>query len=465
MVLIGFLGTMAIFLFIGLMSMRQSKAEVSDYLLADRNISPTAAGLSAVASNNSGFMFIGAIGFTYTYGLSAFWLLFAWILGDYCSWLIVHKKLREQSEKRNSQSISGYLSHNGEKNQRTVQLFLGVLTAVFLTMYAAAQLKAGGKALEGTLGWNGDTGILIGMGMVALYSFAGGIRASIWTDVAQSIVMLLAMGGIVIVCHLNVISISELPTSLQAIDSNLLTWTPVDASLGLFPYALGWFFAGFGGIGQPHIIVRAMTVRDASAITAMRRVYFSWYLIFSLFTFLVGLYARLYFDGHGGLLFDKETALPVLSTELLSPFLVGVILAAMFAATMSTADSQVLASSASITQDIIPSKNGDSYTRSKIATICIVLIAGLVAFVGPDSVFVLVTIAWGLMMTCFAPIMILRVMNRDIEWKQLILSCLLGVGVMFGWSYGANLGDAMFDGTIGFLMSMTLMWSFSKKKE
>lgn len=465
MILLGFLGTMVVFLGVGLLSMRQSKAEVSDYLLAGRNISPTAAGLSAVASNNSGFMFIGAIGFTYTYGLSAFWLLFAWILGDYCSWLIVHKKLREQSEERNSQSISGYLSHNGETNQRSVQLFLGVLTAVFLTMYAAAQLKAGGKALEGTLGWNGDTGILMGMGMVALYSFAGGIRASIWTDVAQSIVMLLAMGVLVVVCHINVLSISELPTSLQTIDANLMTWTPVDASLGLLPYALGWFFAGFGGIGQPHIIVRAMTVREATDITVMKRVYFSWYLIFSLFTFLVGLYARVYFDGHDGLLFDKETALPMLSTELLSPFLVGVILAAMFAATMSTADSQVLASSASITQDIAPTKEEDSYIRSKIVTLCVVLVSGLVAFTGPDSVFVLVTIAWGLMMTCFAPIMIVRVLSRDIEWKRLILSCALGVMAMFGWSYGAKLGDAMFDGTVGFLVSMMLMWGLSQKKE
>ena len=465
MVLVGFLGTMAVFLVIGLMSMRQSKAEVSDYLLADRNVSPAAAGLSAVASNNSGFMFIGAIGFTYTYGLSAFWLLFAWILGDYFSWLIVHKKLREQSEERKSQSISGYLSHNGEANQRAVQLFLGVLTAIFLTMYAAAQLKAGGKALEGTLGWNGNTGIFIGMGMVALYSFAGGIRASIWTDVAQSIVMILAMGLLVAVCHLNVLSISNLSTSLQSIDPSLMNWTPSDASLGLFPYALGWFFAGFGGIGQPHIIIRAMTVRDASAIHVMRRIYFSWYIVFSLFTFLVGLYARVYFEGHEGLLFDKETALPVLSTELLSPFLVGVILAAMFAATMSTADSQVLASSASITQDIMPSKEESSYFRSKIATICVVLIAGLVAFVGPDSVFVLVTIAWGLMMTCFAPIMILRVINRDIAWDKLIVSCLIGVGAMFGWSFGLLLGDAMFDGTVGFLISMLLCWIFSEKKE
>ena len=89
------------------------------------------------------------------------------------------------------------------------------------------------------------------------------------------------------------------------------------------------------------------------------------------------------------------------------------------------------------------------------------LVAGLVAFAGPDSVFVLVTVAWGLMMTCFAPIMILRVLNRDIGFIQLLSGCVLGITVMLGWSYGLHLGDAVFDGTVGFLFTMAWMWTCS----
>ena len=462
MIIVSFLCTMLVFLGIGLLSMRQSKKDVCDYLLAGRNISAPAAGLSAVASNNSGFMFIGAIGFTYTYGLSAFWLLFAWILGDYCSWFFVHQRLRERSEKLESQSVSGFLSHNGASSHRTVQLFLGVLTVVFLTLYAAAQLKAGGKALEGILGWDGTTGIFLGMIMVALYSFAGGIRASIWTDVAQSIVMLLAMGVLVVTCHLSVLPLSEIVDSLERIDPTLISWTPFDASLGLFPYALGWFFAGFGGIGQPHIIIRAMTVDHPNHIPMMRRVYFGWYVVFSLCTFVVGLYSRIYFEANTAFIFDKETALPVMSVELLPPVLVGVILASMFAATISTADSQVLASGSSITQDIFPSSS-KNYLHSKITTVVIVVVAGMVALIGPSSVFLLVTVAWGLMMTCFAPIMLLRVFHRDIEWKRLILSCVLGTGAMLSWKYILTLGDSVFDGTIGFIVTLILVGVFSRE--
>ena len=208
-----------------------------------------------------------------------------------------------------------------------------------------------------------------------------------------------------------------------------------------------------------------MTVDSIKHISKMRRVYFSWYVIFSVFTFLVGLYARVYFNGQVDILFDKETALPVLATELLSPILVGVILAAMFAATMSTADSQVLASSASVTQDIVPNESSSSYIRSKLTTLGIVFVAGVVAFAGPDSVFVLVTVAWGLMMTCFAPIMILRVLDRDISFNQMFIGCVVGVLTMLGWSYGLGLGDAVFDGTIGFLITMVWMWAMSFPNE
>ena len=100
MVMIGFIGMMFIFTMIGIASSRVSQSDVTDYLIAGRSVSPWVAGLSAVASNNSGFMFIGAIGFTYHYGLAAFWLFFAWLFGDYCSWLIVHRKLRARSEQQ-----------------------------------------------------------------------------------------------------------------------------------------------------------------------------------------------------------------------------------------------------------------------------------------------------------------------------------------------------------------------------
>jgi sodium/proline symporter len=461
MILIGFAIAMAIFFGIGMASVMKSTSKVNDYLIAGRSISPVSAGLSAVASNNSGFMFIGAIGFTYVYGYAAVWLFFAWIAGDYLSWMFVHKRLRALSETRDSHSVAGFLAHDGKGYDRRLQILLGGLTIVFLSLYAAAQLKAGGKALEATLEWAPSTGIIIGTVMVVAYSFAGGIRASIWTDIAQSTVMIAAMLLLVIVCHRDVTPIGQLSGALAAIDPKLLELSPADASLGVFPYALGWFIAGFGGVGQPHMIIRTMTVKSPEDIPTMRRTYFTWYILFSVFTMLVGLYARVYFDGQPAL-FDKETALPMLASAHLAPLLVGFILAALFAATMSTADSQVLASSASITQDIA-TKHKDSYVASKIATVCVALLAMVIAFFGPDSVFELVTIAWGLMATCFAPLMVARVLGWTLSTNRYLISAGLGMIAMLGWGYGLGLGDAMYDGAIGFIVSMTLTTLLSRR--
>ena len=456
MLLLGFSLSLLFFFAVGMASTRYAQKEVGDYLVANRAVSPVAAGLSAVASNNSGFMFIGAIGFTYAYGMAAFWLFFAWIAGDYISWLLVHRNLRRLSEAREVNSVAGFLAHDGIQPHRGLQLFLGILTLIFLTLYAAAQLKAGGKALETMLDWPSVSGVYIGAALVLAYSFAGGIRASIWTDVAQSIVMIFAMA---LLCWVYPVPLSELGTRLESIDPNLLSFTPADASLGVVVYAFGWFLAGLGGVGQPHIIVRAMAVKSENGIPTMRRIYFSWYIIFSVFTMLVGLYARIHLDGID---FDAETALPLLAGDHLPPILVGMILAAMFAATISTADSQVLACSASATQDLVPSQRSN-HRLAKSATVGVVLLATMAALVGPDSVFVLVTVAWGLMTTCFAPIMIARCLGWEIRVHAAIAGCVLGTASMLGWSYGLGLGDAMFDGAVGFIVSMLIITATSER--
>ena len=462
MVLTGFIFTLILFVLIGAASMRVSRGEVSDYLVAGRSVSPWIAGLSAVASNNSGFMFIGAIGFTYHYGLSAFWLFFAWLLGDYCSWFFVHERLRERSEVQGNDSVTGFLAHDGDRTDRRLAAILGGLTVFFLTLYAAAQLKAGGKALESTIDWSATSGVYVGAVMVAIYSFAGGIRASLWTDVAQAMVMIVAMAALTWVCHSEVVPISEVMSRLEAIDAQLLTWTPSDATMGLTPYALGWFLAGFGGIGQPHMIVRAMTVESPESVRVMRRVYFVWYTLFSVFTMLVGLYSRVYFETVGAQSFDKETALPMLASAHLAPFWVGLILAALFAASMSTADSQVLASSASLTQDVAP-KYRLSYRASKVATLGVVTLAMIFALYGPASVFELVTLAWGLMMTCFAPLMIARVSAWRLSSNVALSAAGCGLVAMLVWKYIFCLGDACYEGAIGFIVSMPIVFALSSR--
>ncbi len=191
--LITFIVCLCAFVAIGLASLRRSRESRTDYYLASREISPWLAGLSAVATNNSGYMFIGVIGFTYTTGLAAIWLMVGWLLGDFLASLFVHRRLREVTEQSKQASFAAVLAYWGGTRFAVWQRLAAIVSIVFLGAYASAQIAAGSKALEGVLGWDPRAGAIVSAVLILAYSAAGGIRASIWTDAAQSFVMLFAM--------------------------------------------------------------------------------------------------------------------------------------------------------------------------------------------------------------------------------------------------------------------------------
>jgi len=381
-VIASFLFFLALFVAIGAYSATRAKKTADDYLLAGRSIGPWMTALSAVATNNSGFMFIGLIGMTYLEGISAAWIMVGWVGGDWLAWLVVHKKLRERSAAASVDTIPSFLALD-ERGRRSdlLALIAGLMTVVFLGTYAAAQLSAGSKALHVMFGWPHETGAILGAVVIVLYCFTGGIRASIWTDTVQSIVMMISifMLGLVALAELG--GFEALWAQLRAIDPVLVQVIP-DKQFGFAPFLLGWFGAGLGVVGQPHVMVRAMAIRDAEEIKQARRIYFAWYWVFSAGCILVGLTCRALLDIPGIEHFDEELALPQLSMQLLPGVLVGVILGGLFSATMSTADSQVLSCSASIAHDIFPSKKSDHYLLSRAATVGVTFLAVVIALYG-----------------------------------------------------------------------------------
>ncbi|MCR9206398.1 MAG: sodium/proline symporter, partial [Halobacteriovoraceae bacterium] len=368
-VVISFLCFLGIFVLIGVSSSLLSKKSNSDYLLAGHDIAPWLAALSAVATNNSGYMFIGLIGFTYTSGLQSIWLMIGWILGDLIMAKYVHKKLRANTEKNNLLSFGGVLSRWHGTDYRKLRLLVGLITVIFLGIYAAAQFKAGSKALHVLFGWNYNTGAIIGAIIVFAYCLSGGIRASIWTDAAQSFVMVLAMAVLFFVGIQEVGGIAALTDKLDAIDPNFLsimpTGLPWQNGAGISLFILGWVFAGFGVIGQPHIIVRFMTIDDTKNMKKTQMYYYSFYIIFTILTYGVGIVSKVIIPESAT--FDAELALPTMSQVLLPNVLIGVVLAGLFSATMSTADSQILSCSAAFTRDILP-KEKDTLFITKLAT-------------------------------------------------------------------------------------------------
>lgn len=441
-VIISFLLSLAAFTAVGILSASQKQNTTEDYLVAGRNTSPWLTGLSAVATMNSGYMFIGVIGFTYTVGVSAIWLMLGWICGDYVAWRLVYPRVREQTGKLKLNSMPSFLGATREGPSRLIMALTGAVTVLGLGAYAGAQFNAGSKALHALFGWPYATGAVIGALIVVVYCFSGGLRASIWTDAAQSVVMMVGMITLVFACALKEGGPVALFEKLHAIDPSLTRLVPEDLRFGFLLWAVGWVFAGFAVVGQPHVMIRPMAIRSAKEMKWARRTYFAWYIPFYATATLVSLYARLLIPDVAA--FDAELALPTISMELLPSVAVGVVLAGLFAATMSTADSQVIACSASLTQDIAP-RWRDSYTMSKVGTVAVAIVALLFALLGTKSVFGLVLAAWSILAASLGPLLVVRALRLRAPTPIAVLMVVVGLVVAMLWKL-AGLGDADGDG-------------------
>ncbi len=469
-IIASFLFFLALFVAIGAYSATRAKKTADDYLLASRSVGPWMTAFSAVATNNSGFMFIGLIGTTYLEGISAAWIMVGWMGGDWLAWLVVHKKLRERSAAAAVDTIPSFLAID-EKGQRStlIALIAGLITVVFLGTYAAAQLSAGSKALHVMFGWPHEAGAILGAVVIVLYCFSGGIRASIWTDTVQSIVMLISMLMLSVVALDQLGGFEALWSQLRAIDPILVQVIP-EKRFGFTPFLLGWFGAGLGVVGQPHVMIRAMAIRDPEEMKKARRIYFSWYWVFSAGCILVALTCRALLDIPSVENFDQELALPQLSMQLLPGVLVGVVLGGLFSATMSTADSQVLSCSASIAHDIFPSKKSDHYLLSRGATVGVTAMAVIIALYGSRNVFSLVTLAWSLLASSLGPLLVLRILNRPVSPILGAAMMIVGAASALYWRFGLEFGDAVFDvlpGMLGgfFIFGVAALWKTAKNSD
>ena len=440
------------FTVVGVYSATQKQNTTTDYLLASRNVNPWLTALSAMATGQSGFLFIGSIGFSYKLGFASIWIPLAWTIGDYIAWSLIFKRLRLVSQQTDSDTISSFLGqeNQGSKNQgRLITIISALITIGILGTYAAAQLVAASKGLSAIFSWNYQVGIIIGAVIVVAYCFSGGIRASIWTDSVQGVLMILSLWVLCIVSLIACGGFEELSAKLNAIDPTLTNWIPTNLPWGFFPYFLGWLVAGFGVVGQPHVLVRAMAIDSADNIALARNIKLVCGLMNSATAFGIGLTARVFLPElmtYG----DPELALPNLSIELLPAILVGLMLAGLFSAAISTADSQILSCSAALSQDLVPS-GSHSYRKAKIATLVVTAIVLAIALITNNSVFALVIFSWSVLACALGPLLVLRVWQKPVSVPVAITMMITGIVVAIIWNKGFNLSSAIYEVLPGML--------------
>ncbi len=427
-----------LFVLVGVASYRYSQPTTEDYLLAGKNIKPWMAGLSLFATESSGFMFVGFIGMVYTMGLSAVWIVAGWYIGTTIMMWNTGGALRHTNEAIQAHTYSGLLSRWTGEEYKAVRILSATITIVFLSVYAAAQLSAGGKALHAMTGLDVNFSAIIGFVMVVTYCLAGGIRATIWTDAIQALAMLVSL-TLIVLYGLNYIGgLNQLFIRLNDIDPGLSQLFSSSYKYGFLGFLAGWVFGGIGVIGQPHVMVRFMVLEKAE--NAKTVVLYYGAMVSSLLALcsIAGLCARVLLPELS--LSDPELALPMLSVNYMPGALAGLFLAGLFAAAMSSADSQVLSSSAALTNDLF-SKYKDNRVFVKGGTFLVALLALGIALYGSSNVFKLTTFGWSIMAAGFAPLIFLYSFGFKTTQIQAVSMMIVGASASVAWEIAGLSGD------------------------
>lgn len=435
MVFLSFGFFLLLFLLAGLLASLRTKSSAGDYFTTDRTTSPLLIALSAIATNYSGYVFIGQVGFIYEFGLHAIWITVGWKIGDFMSFLFVHQRFRMEAGSQNANSYLEVLSKWGGQDYALFRRIAALIAVMFLCVYAAAQLNAGAKTLFALFDLNMALGATIGAVIILAYSAFGGMRASIWTDAIQSFVIFGTLCFLLAILIIKTGGVSGMVDAVNAVSPAYTNLFPQNMALG--PYAgpvffvMGWILGGLGTIGQPQIMSRFLALNDAQQIWKTRAYYYTFSIALSCLIIPIALCTRVILNND--ISFDQELALPMLASELLPDILLGVFIAGVFAATLSTADSQVLAASASLSNDF--SYNKPSLLAARISLFFIILVTLAIAVLHLENVWNLVMLAWAALSSAFAPIVIVLALGGKPSQKLCIAMMIIGLASMIAWRF------------------------------
>jgi len=471
---------------IGVYCMRFNRT-LADFVLGGRRMGVWVTGISAQASDMSAWLLIGLPAYAYATGLSAIWMLVGCSAGIVFNWIVIAPRLRRDSARYGSLTIPDYLSsrYSGGR-MHLVRIVSVVIILLGYATYIASQFIAAGKVFATTFG-HVDTpwgvlsvtyhwGMLIGIGIIMLYTIMGGFLAVSWTDLAQGILMVLTVVVLPIIGVIAVGSLAVVGEKLYAFDPDILSVTgkfvkgqgivSTGGAAFWIGLVLGNMSYGPGYPGQPHILVRFMALKDPRKMRRAAVIGIVWSVLAMAGAIAVGLIARVMLVELG----DKDHAMPSLALRLMHPGIAGVMIAGAVAAMMSTVDSQLLVAASAVEQDIyIRLLGGGARGKSAVwigrITILILGAAALPIAWGGQSVLAKVLDAWGLLGAGLGPVVTLGLLTRRANRHGALAGMIAGVCTVYFWGEIAPIfhaGELFATGLIpGFVLNLALVWVVS----
>ncbi len=409
---------LGIMIYVGLRNASKNNSS-ADFFLGGRKVGPWVTALSAEASDSSAWLLMGLPGLCYLGGVQeSIWTAVGLIVGTYLSWLFVAKPLRKCSITfGDSITIPEFLSNRFKDKSHILSIVSVIFIVLFFTIYTASGFVACAKLFNSVFGLNYHAGLAIGLVVILCYTITGGYTAVCTTDFLQGSLIFIAF---IVSTLIVVFSIGGVGDSINVFKNfQELAGTELKAFDGMgIISALAW---GLGYFGMPHIIVRFMGIRSNSEVGKARRIGIIWMIISYIGAILIGTLGTVYLKKFGITLdsVSAETVFSETMKNMYPAFIAGIFLCAILAASMSTADSQLLAASSAVSQDIFKGlikKNAEEkevMIISRFTVFLIALIALLLSLNPKSSIFNLVSFAWSGFGGTFGPLILL-----SLYWKR-----------------------------------------------
>lgn len=421
-------------LVLGVLAWRVTR-NLSDYVLGGRRLSGAVVALSAGASGMSGWLLLALPGALYTFGLAQVWMAIGLSVGAYLNWTFVAARLRRYTAAvGDALTLSDYLENRFDDRSRLLRIASAAVILVFFTIYAASGLVSGALLFSHTFAIGYEASLWIGAGLIVSYTFLGGFLAVSWTDVVQGLLMLVALIAVPVVAMQEMGGWRETMAGIGTLDSAHLSAFSGLSGLGAVSL-LAW---GLGYFGQPHILARFMAARAVREFPAARLIGMGWMIIALYGAMFTGLVAFGYYADTP--LANPETAFIALSQSLFNPWLAGILLAAILAAIMSTADSQLIVASSALTEDVYRAFLRRGASERELVWIgrsAVLVIALIAVFIGRDPtsrVLDLVAYAWAGFGAGFGPVILLSLLWSRMTRNGALAGMVAGTITVILWA-------------------------------
>lgn len=422
---------------VGIISARFSSKGIGEFFLGGRKMKSFVVALAAVTSGRSAWLLIGVSGLAFTRGVSAVWAVVGYIVVELFMFVFPGKRLRYFTGKMGDITIPDYMESRFEDRKHLLRLFSLIPILIFMTAYVSAQFNAGGKSLAASFNVTPFQGILITAAIVIFYTVLGGFVAVCWTDMLQGLFMIFALMILPVIAIIHFGGLGKLLSTLQNVSPGYIDTFSI--SIGALISYLG---IGFGSPGNPHILNKYMSIENPEKLNKTGLIGTIWNVLMAWGAVFIGLVGRaIYQDVVNLPNKDPENVYPLLGSQHLHPFLFGLTIAAIFAAIMSTASSQLLVASSAVVRDfyqkimakdkIIPEKR--LVLTSRVITFLVALVALIFAAYANKLVFYLVLFAWGGLGAAFGPSIILSLYWKRITKEGVIAGILVGTITEIVW--------------------------------